>query len=56
MTDMNGVLASVFDRANQQLTTTTVAGTPTSTVKSDENGAWAGCFDEATQSIRVVIV
>ena len=56
MSDTNGVLATIFDRANNWLTVTQIAGTSTDKSRTgDENGIWSSVFDPLTGSIRVVI-
>lgn len=54
--DRNGVLAAIYDPVNLVLNVTVIGGIPTSTIKHDENGAWQGCFDRNTNTIRVVFV
>ena len=55
--DRNGVLAAIYDPTNNVLNVEVVAGPPSgSTIRHDENGAWAGAYDAATNTIRVVYV
>lgn len=55
--DANGVLSAAYDAANNQLTTTSVAGTPESSAngsKLDANGVLSQAWDGT--GIRVISV
>jgi hypothetical protein len=55
-TDENGVLAAVFDEANQSLRTTTVTGTATGEhIGNDQNFVWSFVFDHQ-RTLRVIEV